>query len=272
MNYRQSQGNFIDIFPGLAGLLMVNFAFFALEWIMHNKLPDEVRAEAPQSLFYNIHSDVTFTLGSATMKETLMGQYWRIMAATFLHGGFLHVAMNCYILFQFGKILEPMLGTARFLTIYLISGFVGSLASILWRFGTIFLRAQKEAEYTISEVLNVLPDQLPGAVGASGAVFGLFGVLLGFSLRHKDKDLFRQIGVNIVFIVLITFGMGGAVNIDHAGHFGGLAAGALMGYFVPRYSTSQSVQKWKIPCIITTGLTAVSLGFAIWNHFKDQFQ
>ncbi len=283
-NHRPTQGNFIDIFPGLAGLLMVNFAFFALEWIMHGKLPDQIKAQVGQGFVQNIHPDVTYVLGSASMKETLTGQYWRIMAATFLHAGFLHVGMNCYILFQMGKVLEPLVGTARFLSVYLISGFIGSIASVCWRFGSIWLNVNghrsydyftiwfTDRAYSMSDVLSQLPYGLPGAVGASGAVFGLFGVLLGYSFRHKDKDLFRQIGFNIVIIVLISMGIGGRVNIDHAGHIGGLVAGALLGYFVPRYTTSQTTQKWKIPCLLTTGLTAVCLGFAVWNHFKDQFQ
>lgn len=277
MNSRYSRGNFFDAYPGLTALLMVIGAFYILQMILQSKLPPEVQ-ESTGGFFYGIHPDVVITLGSSSLPLTFSGEYWRVMASTFLHGGLAHLAMNGFVLYQTARIVEPLAGTARFLTIYFICGFCGSIASIGWRFWEYhaLLAGRFGENWTLAQTFDALeafPRGAPGSVGASGAIFGMIGVLLGFAIRHRDSEMKKSLISNIVFIFILTFVIsGGMVRIDHAGHIGGLVAGTGLGWFLPRYSSSDVTRHWKIPAWITCSLTGICLCFALWNHFKDQFQ
>jgi hypothetical protein len=141
------------------------------------------------------------------------GEYWRLVTVVLVHGGVLHLAFNMYALFIIGPIVEQLYGRARFLWIYLLCAAAGSAAS-----------------YTFSDSF--------ASVGASGAIFGLFGMLLVADRVHKPaltrnaRNLTAQIGVLIGINLLIGFTVPG---IDNAAHIGGLLAGAWLGYvLVPR--------------------------------------
>lgn len=143
---------------------------------------------------------------------TLIGEWWRLFTACFLHIGVLHLLLNMYALLYIGILLEPYLGKARFLAAYLVCGIVSSLASLWWN------------DMTIS-------------AGASGAIFGMYGVfiaLLTTSLvdRAVKNALFMSVGVFVVYN--IVYGLKPGSNIDNAAHIGGLLSGLVIGYsFVP---------------------------------------
>lgn len=142
----------------------------------------------------------------------LEGEWWRLLTSCFLHIGILHLLFNMYALFYIGLLLEPYLGKSRFLTAYLISGIVASITSFWWN-GPIV------------------------AAGASGAIFGMYGVflaLLSTNLLHKSvkKSLFTSIGVFVVYN--LVDGLNPGNGVDNAAHIGGLLAGIVLGYaFVP---------------------------------------
>lgn len=125
---------------------------------------------------------------------------WRMLTAAFLHsqGSFLHIAFNMYALYVMGKVLEPVMGRARFLALYLISAFGGSVG-----------------------VLLLSGNPLQGVVGASGAVFGLFGAL--FIVQRKRGGDIRQIVVLIAINAVLGFVVPG---IAWQAHVGGLITGA----------------------------------------------
>jgi membrane associated rhomboid family serine protease len=135
------------------------------------------------------------------------GQYYRLLTSMFLHeppsaGGafFLHILFNMWALFVVGPPLEALLGRARFVAMYLLTGLAGSaLAYVL------------TAPYIAS-------------LGASGAIFGLFGALLvvGRRLRLNIQPIALTIGLNLV----LTFSLSG---ISWQAHIGGLIAGAALG-------------------------------------------
>lgn len=131
----------------------------------------------------------------------LEGEWWRFFTPIFLHIGFLHLAMNSIALYYFGTIAEKIFGRLRFLFIYLVAGFSGSVASFL-----------------ISPNLSA---------GASGAIFGCFGALLYFGYNYPN--LFRRtMGVNILSLLVINLVLGFVMpGIDNAGHIGGLIGGFL---------------------------------------------
>ncbi len=141
--------------------------------------------------------------GALRRPEVLSGQWWRLFTSIFLHGGFVHLVSNVIGLMIAGVVLEPMVGRRNFLVLFLFSGLCGGLLSIGWH------------EQTAS-------------VGASGAVFGLFGALIMLALTRRFEAgvnkfvlTFGGIFVGINLLVGLTGG------IDNAAHLGGLAGGSL---------------------------------------------
>lgn len=137
------------------------------------------------------------------------GQWWRPLTSMFLHAGWLHLLLNGWALYQLGSLFEILIGSSRMLTVYLISGLAGSLASLLWTRGA--------------------------SVGASGAIFGLMGALIAFLLRRREmltpfaKSLLGQLVLWAGINVYIGFSMPG---IDNGAHLGGFAMGLLLGFLL----------------------------------------
>ncbi len=129
----------------------------------------------------------------------LEGEWWRFFSAMFLHIGFLHLFMNSLALFFLGGAVERIFGSGRFLVVYFVAGFFGSVSSFVFN------------------------DNI--SAGASGAIFGLFGALLYFGTRYR-RLFFRTFGVNIVVILIINLVFGFTVPmIDNGAHIGGLVGG-----------------------------------------------
>lgn len=145
------------------------------------------------------------------------GEYWRLLTPILVHGSVIHLAFNMYALWIIGPIVETLYGSPRYLFIFLACAAAGSAAS-----------------YVVSPA--------PFSVGASGAIFGLFGMLLVADRVHKPaltrnaRSLTMQIGVLIGINLLIGLSIPG---IDNAAHVGGLVAGAWLGFvMVPRGATT----------------------------------
>ena len=132
------------------------------------------------------------------------GEYWRLVTGGFLHGGLLHIAFNMYLLYVLGQMLEPALGTVRFVLLYFAALLAGSAGALL-----------------------VSPDAV--TVGASGAVFGLMGAAF-IEMRSRGMDpmaggVFGSIGGLILINLALTFVLAG---ISIGGHIGGLVGGGLV--------------------------------------------
>ncbi|HVH10632.1 MAG TPA: rhomboid family intramembrane serine protease [Gemmatimonadales bacterium] len=141
----------------------------------------------------------------------LAGQWWRLIAAMFLHFGILHLAFNMWCLLQLGGVAEFLFGRVTFLALYLLSGLGGGVLSLL-----------------------VHPTIV--SAGASGAIFGVAGATVAFVwLHHLDfhspelTGKLPSLGLFIVYNLMNGFSDSG---IDNAAHFGGLIAGATMGALV----------------------------------------
>lgn len=131
----------------------------------------------------------------------LEGEWWRFFTPIILHIGILHLLMNTLALYYLGSAVERIYGKFRFLFIYLVAGFSGSLASFIF-------------SPSIS-------------AGASGAIFGCFGALLYFGVIYP-RLFFRTIGYNILIILGLNLIFGFSMpGIDNAGHIGGLIGGFL---------------------------------------------
>lgn len=127
------------------------------------------------------------------------GEYWRLLTAAFLHGGLIHLAFNMYALYLFGPFVEETLGRWRYIATYLTLA-IGS-----------------------SVVVYALTDNRVPTVGASGAVFGLFGLALIFLIRTKQNitGMLVLLAINGV----ISLGAG----ISWQGHLGGFLTGVALG-------------------------------------------
>ena len=149
------------------------------------------------------------------------GDYWRLLTATFLHSGALHLGLNCVGLFILGTQAEKVYGHVRFSAIYLLSGLGAS---------------------ALSYALNLSRLENSVGVGASGAVFGLLGALAAFFLVNRDKlgKMGRNSLTSILILAGINLALGLAIpGIDNYAHVGGFAAGALLGLaFAPDYKPS----------------------------------
>jgi len=160
--------------------------------------------------FISPDSESLLAWGANFRPMTLDGQWWRLITNCFLHIGILHLLLNMYALMYIGSLLEPYLGTLKYLLAYLLTGIAASMASLWWH------------DLTVS-------------AGASGAIFGMYGVFLAMlttNLIEKEqrKDLLTSIGIFVVFNLLY----GAKGGIDNAAHIGGLISGLLIGYaFIP---------------------------------------
>jgi len=136
------------------------------------------------------------------------GEWWRLLTCTFIHAGILHLLFNMWALWDCGRLTERLFGNVWFVAIYLFAGVCGSFASMLWRNETI-------------------------SVGSSGAVFGVFGALLAYTLRQRDSippAMMNRLRISTsVFVTYSLFYGFAASGIDNAAHLGGLAAGFIMG-------------------------------------------
>jgi len=141
---------------------------------------------------------------------TLDGQWWRLLTCCFVHFGIIHILMNMYAFLYIGLLLEPLLGRWKFTIAYLLTGIAASTTSLYWHWNDAAVSA-----------------------GASGAIFGMYGVFLAMlttNLIHpeKRKPLLRSIG----FFVLFNLGFGTLGTIDNSAHIGGLVCGLLIGYLL----------------------------------------
>ena len=127
----------------------------------------------------------------------LDNEWWRLITSAFLHGGWLHIAFNMYVLYALGPSLERVLGHSRYLVLYLMAALGGAVCS-----------------YAFSDVMTV-------SVGASGAIFGLMGALVvaGKKLRYDISQVLILLAVNFAIGFL-------APGVDWKAHVGGLVIGA----------------------------------------------
>ncbi|MEX1219502.1 MAG: rhomboid family intramembrane serine protease [Solirubrobacterales bacterium] len=133
------------------------------------------------------------------------GEWYRLLTGGFLHAGLLHLGFNMFALFFLGRILEPSIGTSRFLFVYFASLLAGSFGAIL------------------------LSGNFVVTVGASGAVFGIFGATFIIARGRGMNTIAREIGVVLGINLLITFAIPG---ISIGGHLGGLIGGVLCGLLI----------------------------------------
>lgn len=165
--------------------------------------------------------------------DVAAGELWRLFTVTLVHAPdrtffFLHLGFNMYALYLVGPVVEQIYGSRRMLLMYVATAATGS---------------------TLSFVIG--PDA--AGVGASGAIFGLFGVLLVASRVHipvvdrRSRAILSQVGMLIVINLIFGFGLGGGLNIDNAAHVGGLLGGLWLGLILLPSGAPTLSRFWQQP-------------------------
>lgn len=147
-------------------------------------------------------TSVLILFGAKVNSLILAGEFWRLFTSMFLHIGLLHLTFNLYALWALGPIMEDLFGRLRYITIYVISGIMGSIASFL------------------------CTDAI--SAGASGAIFGILGALVIYS-RRKPFLWKSGFGKSLAVIIVINLSLGFfQPGIDVYAHIGGLISGMFL--------------------------------------------
>lgn len=183
-------------------------------------------------------SESLITWGANFRPLTLEGQWWRLLTCCFIHVGILHLLLNMYALLYIGSLLEPLLGWSKFVIAYLLTGLAASVTSLWWH------------DLTVS-------------AGASGAIFGLYGVFLAMLTTNLiEKSARRAMLSSILIFVGYNLINGLKGNIDNAAHIGGLVSGLLVGYcyyFIFRDKTQVALRQSIFASLIIIFLLYVAI-------------
>lgn len=175
--------------------------------------------------------------GALIPQDVAGGGAWRLVSSVFLHSGAVHLGLNMLSLYFLGSFVETAFGRGRFLAVYLLSGLSGGLAYLY--FGGF---------------------DVP-AVGASGAIFGLLGAILGYSLRRGtfswQNPVIRQLLILLAINVYLGISIAGVSN---TAHMGGLAGGLLFGFLVAPSVYARKTARALAPVLIVLGVEVVLLG------------
>ncbi len=183
--------------------------------------------------------------GANFRPSTLDGEWWRLITNCFLHIGVLHLLMNMYALIYIGLLLEPYLGKARFAAAYLLTGIFASVASLCWH------------DLTIS-------------AGASGAIFGMYGVFLAMLTTNLiEKSARKALMTSIVIFVGYNLFNGFKDGIDNAAHIGGLISGLVIGYaYFPGLKKAKDI-KLKYITIGILSVVILSVSVITYNQIPN---
>ncbi|MDP9054444.1 MAG: rhomboid family intramembrane serine protease [Acidobacteriota bacterium] len=171
-------------------------------------------------------------------------QYWRLVTAGFLHGGWLHILMNSWVLYDLGAQVEQVYGTPRFLTVY----FVGTVGG-----------------FYLSAVVNPMVPSL----GSSAGIMGLIGAMIAYGVANRSS-LGRAVRNHYLrwVVYIIAFGLIPGFAVDNWAHIGGLAGGFAAGYAAgtPVRSTAAKEGLWRALAAACVLLTLFSF-FEIYRNF-----
>ena len=196
--------------------LIANIFVFMLMW--------EASGMKNAVLWTAFPEDVLLTFGAKTNYWIQHGhQYWRFVTPIFIHVNLIHVLINMYSLWVIGPWVEKLYGSAKFVVFWVVTGMAGVLGS--------YLTVIPGSHPGLISSFLIKPNDDPSA-GASGALFGLVGVLFVFGIkyRHELPEGFkRAFGTGMVPIILLNLGIGFLARgvIDNAAHMGGLLSGAV---------------------------------------------
>lgn len=156
----------------------------------------------------------------------LSGDWWRLITSVFVHIGIIHIVFNMVALYMAGVYLEPMLGKVRYIVAYLCTGVCASLLSLWWH------------------------KEPVAAAGASGAIFGLYGLFLALLVtkaipKQIRNGLLQSIGIFVAYNLIYGLKAG----VDNAGHVGGLVSGFVVGCIYYLTLKKDGARKLLVPAV-----------------------
>lgn len=175
-------------------------------------------------------------------------EWWRPFTAMFVHVGGLHLLVNMYSLWQVGAFVERLLGRTMLAAVYVLTGLAASFASIMW-------------------------NPIGISAGASGAIFGLFGIITGFTIRARHalppttlsalrSSIVTTLGFNLLFVATMPF-------LDHAAHAGGFAAGVLAGVVATSSALESDLKRPRWSSLLVVLATVVGLAVLADTRTKN---
>jgi rhomboid protease GluP len=185
--------------------------------------------------------------GVKSNAEIAQGQWWRFITPIFIHIGLLHLLFNSYALWIVGPQVEKLYGSASFVVLYMLTGIAGVAGSYFYH------------PYSIS-------------AGASGAIFGLFGVLLVFGFRYRNSipaDFKRAVGTGVLPVIVINLIIGFTIPaIDNSAHISGLLAGGILALLVPYLKPgTEANHLFKTAQVLLLALAAFSF-YEVATHYN----
>ena len=179
---------------------------------------------------------------------TLNGQWWRLVTSMFVHFGIIHIGLNMWCLRDLGRTAEILMGRFSYLLAYFASGIFGSIASVYWH-------------------------PLAAGAGASGAIFGMAGVLLTFVYLKKtpahlqiNKKMLSSLGAFIFYNLVFGASIPG---ISNAAHAGGLVMGAVVGALLPAAGASESSRRARLSVVVAFCAASLFASAAAAKHFRS---
>jgi rhomboid protease GluP len=210
-------------------VLIINATVFLVQLIVSRQL-----FNAP---FGTLSPSVAIYLGAEYPPAIHAGQWWRLITAGFLHGGFWHIAVNSWSLFILVTEVEQFYGTSRLIVVYIISTITG-----FW------------FAYLFSSV----------ALGASAPAFGLFGIMLAMGLRHRSDPLAQAVRAHYSQWLILGLVLSVMPGINLSAHVGGLAGGLLVGMGgLPGLPNTPREYFWKVLAAIAVAVTL----YAFWQDY-----
>jgi rhomboid protease GluP len=198
------------------------------------------------------------------------GQWWRLITAMFVHVGIIHIATNMWCLWNLGLLAEPLMGPMGVVAAYVLTGFAGNLLSVIVNPGL----AMDGTHIVLAG------PQIVGA-GASGAIFGLAGVLillLKSPLLPLPKIETKRLRWSVIQFSLLNFAIGlytafgpSPVKIDNMAHLGGFLSGLALGVpLVPRIGAPKELfQRRRLMAVLGMGFLLILFAFGLHSFWRQ---
>ena len=182
-------------------LIAINFLVFGVELLAATKAGEQFGG------ILGIPPLIVGQLGSNFGPLVIQGHYWRLLSYAFLHGNLIHLLFNMLWLISIGPMLEETYGSSRFIFMYVLTAIGGGLVSHFSRYG------------------------YNNSVGASGAIFGLIGIMIAYGFRNRTAagERIRSTAIRWAISGLV---FGFMMHADNAAHIGGALTGLALGYLM----------------------------------------
>lgn len=233
-------------------LLGLMVAGFLLQLVSDFFLPQQLR-DRGQSLLGALMGANTITyirLGSNfQFLVAAYHEYWRFVTYCFLHIGIIHILFNGWALWDLGRLAERLWGAKQIFATFILTGIAGGAASFFWNV------------HVFGRPVN--------SAGASGAICGILGLLLGAYYKNK-YHVGEFLGSQLIrwAVMILIFGL--VVGADNGAHIGGMLAGAALGYHLPPTNTTRTQGRdwrvWRILTWASAGFFVLSILCAAWFY------